>query len=108
MKTVIRNLKEGWRVLVFPEGQRTMDGEIGEAAPGIGMIAAKAGVPIQPVRIFGADKALPRGSGKISMARITVKVGPPILLTPDEFKAYSNKEGYLALTDRIMAAIKAL
>lgn len=108
MKTVIRNLKEGWRVLVFPEGQRTLDGSINEAAPGIGMIAAKAGVPIQPVRIFGADKALPRGSGKISFARITVKVGPPILLTPEEFKAYSNKEGYLALTDRIMAAIKAL
>jgi cytidylate kinase len=108
MKAAIRHLKEGWRVLVFPEGQRTLNGEINEAAPGIGMIAAKAGVPIQPVRIFGADKALPRGSGKISLARITVKVGPPILLTPEEFKAYSNKEGYLALTDRIMAAIKAL
>lgn len=108
MKAAIRKLKEGWRVLVFPEGQRTLDGSINEAAPGIGMIAAKAGVPIQPVRIFGADKALPRGSGKISLARITVKVGPPILLTPEEFKAYSHKEGYLALTERIMAAIKAL
>jgi cytidylate kinase len=108
MKAAIRHLKEGWRVLVFPEGQRTLDGEINEAAPGIGMIAAKAGVPIQPVRIFGADKALPRGSGKISLARITVKVGPPILLSPEEFKAYSNREGYPALTDRIMDAIKAL
>lgn len=108
MKAAIRNLKEGRRVLVFPEGQRTLDGSINEAAPGIGMIAAKAGVPIQPVRIFGADKALPRGSGKISLARITVKVGPPILLTPEEFKSYSNKEGYLALTERIMAAIKDL
>ena len=108
MKAAIRHLKEGWRVLVFPEGQRTLNGEINEAAPGIGMIAAKAGVPIQPVRIFGADKALPRGSGKISFARITVKVGPPILLTPEEFKAYSNKEGYLALTERIMDGIKAL
>ena len=65
-------------------------------------------MPIQPVRIFGADKALPRGSGKISMARITVKVGQPIILTPEEFKAYSAKGGYQALTDRIMTAIKAL
>lgn len=108
MKTVIRMLKEGWRVLVFPEGARTLDGEIGEAAPGVGMIAAKAGVPIQPVRIEGADKALPRGSGKISLARITVKVGKPILLSPEEFKAYSSKEGYTTLTDRIMSAIRAL
>lgn len=108
MKTVIRKLKEGWRVLVFPEGARTLDGEIGPAAPGIGMIAAKAGVPIQPVRIFGADKALPRGSGKMSFARITVKVGKPIILSPEEFKDYSNKAGYEKLTARIMDAIKAL
>lgn len=108
MKTVIRMLKEGRRVLVFPEGQRTYNGEIGEAAPGIGMIAAKAGVPIQPIRICGADKALPRGSGKIRLARITVKVGPPILLTPEEFKALGNKEGYQALTARIMTAIRGL
>jgi 1-acyl-sn-glycerol-3-phosphate acyltransferase len=72
------------------------------------MIAAKAGVPIQPVRIFGADKALPRGSGKMSFARITVKVGKPIILSPEQFKAYSNKEGYEKLTARIMDAIKAL
>lgn len=108
MKTVIRNLKEGWRVLVFPEGARTLDGEIGPAAPGIGMIAAKAGVPIQPVRIYGADKALPRGSAKITFARMTVKIGKPIVLTAEEFKAYSNKEGYEKLTNRIMDAIKAL
>ena len=108
MKTVIRKLKEGWRVLVFPEGARTLDGEIGPAAPGIGMIAAKAGVPIQPVRIFGADKALPRGSGKMSFARITVKIGKPIILSPEEFKALSNKEGYERITERIMDAIKAL
>ena len=108
MKTVIRNLKEGWRVLVFPEGARTLDGEIGPAAPGIGMIAAKAGVPIQPVRIYGADKALPRGSAKITFARMTVKIGKPIVLSAEEFKAYSNKEGYEKLTNRIMDAIKAL
>lgn len=108
MKTVIRKLREGWRVLVFPEGARTLDGEIGEAASGVGLIAAKAGVPIQPVRILGADKALPRGSGKIRLARITVKVGKPIFISAEEMKSYSGKEGYQALTDRIMDAIKAL
>ena len=108
MKTVIRKLKEGWRVLVFPEGQRTLNGEIGEAAPGVGLIAAKSGVPIQPVRISGADQALPRGSGKVRLARITVTVGKPIILSPEELKSYTGKEGYEALTNRIMDAIKAL
>ena len=108
MKTVIRKLKQGWRVLVFPEGARTLDGTIGTAAPGVGLIATKAGVPIQPVRISGADQALPRGSGKIRLARITVTVGQPIFLTPAEISSYSGKEGYIALTARIMDAIKAL
>ncbi len=108
LKTIIRKLKEGNRVLVFPEGARTMDGSIGDAAPGIGLIAAKSGAVIQPVRISGARDALPRGSGKIHFARITVHVGPPIRLTAEELKQASGKEGYEKIADRIMSAIRAL
>jgi 1-acyl-sn-glycerol-3-phosphate acyltransferase len=108
LKTIIRKLKEGWRVLVFPEGARTMDGSIGEAAPGIGLIAAKSGAVIQPVRIRGAREALPRGSAKIRFARISVTVGKPIRLSAEEVKAYSSKQGYEELAKRIMAAIEAL
>ena len=108
LKTIIRKLKEGHRVLVFPEGARTLDGSIGEAAPGIGLIAAKSGVVIQPVRISGAREALPRGSGRIRFARITVNVGPAIRLSPEELKAANGKEDYERITARIMAAINAL
>lgn len=108
LKMIIRKLKEGHRVLVFPEGSRTLDGELGAAAPGIGLIAVKSGVPVQPVRISGAREALPRGSGRIRFARITVSVGPPIYLTPEELKAAHGKEGYDRIAKRIMAAIEAL
>ncbi|MEO5915221.1 MAG: lysophospholipid acyltransferase family protein [Luteolibacter sp.] len=108
LKTIIRKLKEGHRVLVFPEGARTLDGNIGEAAPGIGLIAAKSGAVIQPVRISGAREALPRGSGRIRFARITVSVGPPIRLTPEELKASQGKDDYERITARIMGAISAL
>ena len=108
LKTIIRRLKGGERVLLFPEGSRSFDGEIGKAASGIGLVAVKAGVPIQPVRIFGANKVLARGSSKIRLARITVVVGDPIYLKPEELKSLSNKEGYEKVTDRIMNAIKAL
>ncbi|HEX7260592.1 MAG TPA: lysophospholipid acyltransferase family protein, partial [Luteolibacter sp.] len=108
LKTIIRKLKEGHRVLVFPEGARTLDGDIGTAAPGIGLIAAKSGAVIQPVRISGARDALPRGSARIRFARITVSIGPAIRLTPDELKAASGKEGYETITERIMSAISAL
>lgn len=108
LKTIIRKLKEGERVLVFPEGERTQDGSIGTAAPGIGLIAVKSGAVIQPVRISGAREALPRGSGRVRFARITVSVGPAIRLSPEELREASNKEGYDRIAKRIMSAIEAL
>jgi 1-acyl-sn-glycerol-3-phosphate acyltransferase len=108
LKTIIRKLKEGERVLVFPEGERTQDGSIGEAAPGIGLIAVKSGAVIQPVRISGARDALPRGSGRVRFARITVSVGPAIRLSAEELREASNKDGYDRVAKRIMGAIEAL
>jgi 1-acyl-sn-glycerol-3-phosphate acyltransferase len=108
LKTIIRKLKEGHRVLVFPEGERTLDGTIGPAAPGIGLVAIKSGAIIQPVRISGAREALPRGSARISLSRITVTVGKPIRLTPEELNAPNGKEDYDHLAKRIMSAISEL
>ncbi len=108
IKTIIRRLKDGHRVLVFPEGARTLDGEIGEAAPGIGLIAVKSGAVIQPVRISGAREALPRGSARVRFSRITVHVGKPIRLSPEELKSSNGKEDYQRITQRIMEAITAL
>lgn len=108
LKTVIRLLKEGERVVVFPEGERTLDGNIGAGAPGIGLIAVKSGAVIQPVRISGAREALPRGSGKIRFARITVTVGKPIRLTPEDLKSAKGKEDYERIAKQIMGAISEL
>ena len=107
LKAIIRKLKEGHRVLVFPEGSRTLDGALGEAAPGIGLVAVKSGAPIQPVRISGARDALPRGSARIRFARITLTVGPPIILSPDE-RAAKSKDDYVRIAKRIMDAIATL
>jgi len=108
LKTIVRKLRDGHRVLVFPEGARSVDGALGEAAPGIGLIAAKSGAVIQPVRIRGAHEALPRGSARLRFSRITVTVGAPIRLTKEEIQAASGKDGYASLANRIMATIGEL
>lgn len=108
LKTIIKLLKAGERVLVFPEGERTLDGQIGQSQPGIGLIAVKSGAVIQPVRIRGAREALPRGSGRLRFARISVTVGDPIRLTPEEIAAAQGKAGYQQIADRIKTAIEAL
>ncbi len=107
LKTIIKLLKEGNRVLIFPEGSRTEDGNLGEAAPGIGLVAVKSGALIQPLRIRGAYEALPRGSIRLRFSRVSVTVGPAIRLTPAELQQAAGKEGYAQLAQRLMGAIAA-
>ena len=104
LKKIIKMLREGNQVVVFPEGARTLTGELQAGEAGVGLIAAKSKAMIQPVRIFGAYEALPRGSGRLRFHPITVVVGDPITLTEEEKKA-KGREGYQAISDRIMAEI---
>ena len=65
LKTVIRVLKAGEGVLIFPEGARTLDGNLQAPLPGLGLIIARTLAPVVPMRIFGAHEALPRGGGRL-------------------------------------------
>ncbi len=107
LKRIIKTLRSGERVVVFPEGARTPDGELQPAAAGVGLIAAKSRAIIQPVRIFGARECLPRGSSRVRFHPITLVIGDPIELTPAELKARGRDE-YQAISDRIMAEIAKL
>ena len=108
LKTIVKLIGEGEKVLVFPEGARTLDGELGAAQPGVGLIVAKSGVVVQPMRIRGARRALPRGSMRLRLEHITVTVGEPLRFTPEELKAARGREGYQRIADRIMQAIAEL
>jgi 1-acyl-sn-glycerol-3-phosphate acyltransferase len=107
LKAVIRVLKANQAVLIFPEGARTLDGNLQPALPGVGLIIAKTLAPVVPMRIFGAHEALPRGGGGLRLARITVVVGEPIHFTAADFEG-GGKELYARASERIMDAIAAL
>lgn len=110
LKKVIQLLKSGEKVVLFPEGERTWDGVIKEQGePGIGMILSKAKVPVLPVRLFGAEKALPRGGKKIHRHPVVLVVGEPVDLSAlIEDKSLSTKDKYQMIADRIMTEIRAL
>ena len=107
LKKIVRLLKDGNRVLIFPEGNRSPDGTLQRGEAGVGLVVAKARAKVQPVRIFGAHEALPRGASFPRKSRVRVVVGDPIEFTKEDF-AVKGREAYQALSDRIMDEIGAL
>ena len=110
LKRVIKLLKEGEKVVLFPEGERSWDGSLKEnGEPGVGMIVVKAKVPVVPVRLFGPEKVLPRGVKRPSRHVMSLVVGDTLdfseLIESGELK---GKELYGEISNRIMAAIGEL
>ncbi len=107
LKALLRILKAGHGTIVFPEGARTLDGELQPALPGLGFVIAKTLAPVVPMRIFGARQALPRGGGRLRLVPITIVVGEPIHFSAADLEP-GGKELYQRLTQRVMDAIAAL
>ena len=107
LREVIKKIKEGNGVVLFPEGTRSKDGNIQPARAGIGLGIAKTGAPVLPMRIFGAFDAFPKNSKRLHFTKITVVLGEPLYFSKNEI-ASATRETYQMLSDRVMAAISAL
>ncbi|MEW6608035.1 MAG: (d)CMP kinase [bacterium] len=110
-KKTISLVEQGYGVVIFPEGQRSFDGKLQLAKPGIGLILCKAiekcpQVKLIPAKILGTDKVLPRGSNKIKFCNVEVRFGKPIDI--NQFSHLSSKEKYQAIADMIMEKIDNL
>jgi 1-acyl-sn-glycerol-3-phosphate acyltransferase len=107
LKALIRILRAGQGTLVFPEGQRTPDGNLQPAQPGLGLVIAKTLAPVVPMRVFGAYDAWPIHEKWPRPGRITIVVGEPIFFTTQDVET-GGKEVYQGLSQRVMDAIAAL
>ena len=107
LREVIKKIKEGNAVLLFPEGTRSMDGNLQPARAGIGLVIAKTGAPVLPMRIFGAYEAFPKNAKGLRSSQITVVLGEPIHFTRDEIES-TSRENYQILSNRVMNSIAAL
>ncbi|MEX1045061.1 MAG: lysophospholipid acyltransferase family protein [Chthoniobacterales bacterium] len=99
----IRVVKNGGAVLIFPEGSRSPDGKLQPAQPGLGMIAAKTGAPVVPVRVSGSFEAFPRGRHWPCMYSIEVAIGAPLHFSPD-----GGRNGYQEASEAVLKAVAAL
>jgi 1-acyl-sn-glycerol-3-phosphate acyltransferase len=99
LKETLRSLKAGELVLIFPEGTRTRDGEVGRLKPGFIAVARRSKVPLIPVGIDGAYQAWPRTSRFPRLGTIAIVVGEPI--TAEQIAGFSD-EALLAELERRM------
>ncbi len=107
LKTLIRLVNAGRKVVIFPEGARSLDGKLQPAKPGVSLIIRQCNVPVVPMRLFGAYNCLPRGSKSLSLGPITCVVGDPVTFTKEDF-AGPKKEAYARVADRLMQEIAAI
>jgi 1-acyl-sn-glycerol-3-phosphate acyltransferase len=107
LKALIRILRAGEGTLVFPEGQRSPDGNLQPALPGVGLVIAKTLAPVVPMRIFGAFEAWPMHEKWPRPGRVTVVVGEPIYFTEQDLEP-AGRDLYQRLSQRVMDAISAL
>ncbi len=104
LKTM-RLLRDGNLFGIFPEGQRSRDGSIGEGKEGVAVLALATGVPVIPVGISGTFEALPRKTKFIKPAKVRLKFGLPIKV---EKQRRPPEERVNAVKDMIMEEIKRL
>ena len=106
LRRIIKMLKEGHAVLLFPEGTRSPDGTLQAAEPGAGLVALKAGVPVLPVRIFGTFESLSRHTKRLTFHPIRVVIGEPYI--PAVPQGLKDKEAYGPIAQEMMNKIAAL
>jgi 1-acyl-sn-glycerol-3-phosphate acyltransferase len=106
LRLIIKMLKEGHAVLLFPEGTRSPDGTLQAAEPGAGFVAVKAGVPILPARVFGTYESLSKSSRRLRFHPIRVVIGQPYLPSVPEGRL--DKNFYAHVAQEMMERIAVL
>lgn len=97
VKKIIRFLKDGSAVVIFPEGTRVEGSELGEAKKGVAVFAIKGKAPIIPISIKTSYKLF---------SKVSIIIGEPIYVDEYIGKKVTDIE-YTQITDKLMDSIKA-
>ena len=93
-------LRDGWSLVLFPEGGRSPDGWGQAHKGGAAWLAQRTGSPVVPVYIAGTGKILPKGAKKLTPGRTIVTFGTPLRAGADEDAR--------SFASRVEAAVAAL
>lgn len=103
VKEILRRLKEGRLIVIFPEATRTRDGEIGPINANSMAVAQRAGATIVPTVVDGAFEAWPRGQWLPSPRSIHVTYAEPI--RPEQARGWTPDQIAETVRDRLVATL---
>jgi 1-acyl-sn-glycerol-3-phosphate acyltransferase len=76
--------------LIFPEGETSRDGTVGEFKNGGFHLALHSGVPVLPIAIHGSYNILPSHSWIAHPRQVKVKISKPIYFNRMEKPGFSD------------------
>ncbi len=101
-------LEAGEPLVVFPESTRFSGPTVQPFKEGAAFLAARAGVPIVPVGIGGAERAWPKGQRLPRPSRMALVIGSPVQ-PPDRVDGARVKRSQIAaLNQELHVAVQAL
>jgi long-chain acyl-CoA synthetase len=103
-------LNRGYNALIFPEGTRSLTGEIADFKPVIGYLALHTGVGILPVYLEGTHDAMPKGSNIIKNRKVGARIGHYLESADLEAmtKGLARAEAYRLIAARVKHEVENL
>lgn len=104
-------LNKNRNLIIYPEGTRSLSGEMRSFKRGPAMIAAELNIPLVPAHIQGAYEAMPKGRFFPIPKRISVVIGNPIYPAHYQTETTNQKRNltlYSQLTEKLSESILQL
>jgi len=105
LKTFISLLNQNNAIILFPEGTRSRDGELGKAKEGVGMLAMRTKSDIIPVYISGTRKIR---RAILRKPRVQIKFGHRIYLEKYSQLKIDDRARYQQISNDTLEEIRRL
>jgi 1-acyl-sn-glycerol-3-phosphate acyltransferase len=108
LEKAVQHLRKGDLIMIYPEGTRTLTGQMNRAKTGIARLALAAKVPIIPMGITNTFKILPKGKyiPKLGL-KADLNIGKPLYF--DKYYGMENdKETLRRITTMVMSEVSEL
>jgi len=105
MKAGAFGLRHGRNLILYPEGERSIDGTPRTFKKGAAILSIHLQVPIVPIAIDGFYEAWPRGKSFQKFAPLKMKFGDPIYPPPE---SAASEKAYAQLMEQLKERVVAI